>query len=139
MAVDTARELLAGLRDGSVEAVEVRRETPSPFVGSLLFDFQATYIYEWDRPKGIGRNATEAQQRLVADLVGHLRQNAALLDPRTLAEREARLQGTAPDARARTPAEFLELLRRLGDLPAGGDAVAGRYTGDAGELLRTLC
>src|SRR5205823_9440967 len=65
LAVDAARELLQGLRDGTVTAVEVRRDTPSPFVASLLFDFQATYMYEWDRPKTIGRGANEAQQRLV--------------------------------------------------------------------------
>ena len=44
------RELLAGIGRGDVRLVEVEIGAASPFAGSLLFDYIATYMYEGDAP-----------------------------------------------------------------------------------------
>jgi len=97
-------------------AFAVRRDRrPSPFSGSLVFDFTGKYLYEEDRPVGRpGRGAGIGED--VRRLLGRRVRSAAVFDPGAIRTMEERLQGLAPYHRARDGAELVELLRRIGDL-----------------------
>ena len=89
------RELLAGIGRGDVRLVEVESARPSPFAGSLLFDYIATYMYEGDTPLAERRaQALMLDRALLAELLtaGDLRE---LLDADAISEVESELQRRA--------------------------------------------
>ncbi len=61
------QELLRGIATREVSLVEVQTSSASPFAGSLLFDYVATYMYEGDTPsRGAPRGSAVARPRSVA-------------------------------------------------------------------------
>lgn len=108
------REFLQAVEAGEAQFVLRRGRRPSPFSSSLLFDFTAQYLYEWDEPKPlptgsrVDRGAVSAL--LGKDVPPHL------LDRAAIAALEERLQGRGDFERARNGTELVELLRRIGDL-----------------------
>src|SRR3954453_13428720 len=130
------RELLAGIGRGDVRLVEVESARPSPFAGSLLFDYIATYMYEGDTPLAERRaQALMLDRALLAELLtaGDLRE---LLDADAISEVESELQRRD----ALSADQLHDRLRRTGDVPAegpvaaaqlirGGGAVEGRIAG----------
>ncbi|MFQ5811402.1 MAG: hypothetical protein ACE5JM_17425, partial [Armatimonadota bacterium] len=142
--VSAAQEILGQVGSGDIEVAQCRRETPSPLASTLMFDFTAIYLYEWDEPKGVPWAAMSAAERAsVAQLTAPER-GPAQVDERALEQVTARAQGAAAGYQARTAAEFFELLRKLGDLTPleaqeriGGDAdaVLGALA-EAGQIAR---
>jgi ATP-dependent Lhr-like helicase len=108
------REFLQTVEEGEARFVLRRGRRPSPFSSSLLFDFTAQYLYEWDEPKPLptGRRVDRGavSTLLGKDVPPHLFDQAAI------AALEKRLQGRGDFERARNGTEFVELLRRIGDL-----------------------
>ncbi|HCV43750.1 MAG TPA: hypothetical protein DGH68_09730, partial [Bacteroidetes bacterium] len=45
------REIINQIENGSISIETVETEVPSPFAASMLFDFVAVYMYEWDQPR----------------------------------------------------------------------------------------
>ena len=89
-------------------------ESPSPFTTSLLFNFTATYLYEWDEPKRLPSESHVDREVVRSFLERTI--PAERFDPDAIARIEARLQSVEVETRARDGAELVELLRRLGDL-----------------------
>jgi hypothetical protein len=54
--VDGLKELLAGIRSGTVQVATRRAESPSPFASSLLFSFTAAFMYQYDEVAADGGN-----------------------------------------------------------------------------------
>ncbi len=111
--VPALRGLLERVARGEVRVVEVESQRPSPFAGSLLFDYIATYMYEGDAPAAERRaQALQLDRALLSELLsaGDLRE---LLDAGAIAEVESELRG---GARRRTADDDHDRLRRLGDL-----------------------
>lgn len=50
--LDALQEFLPALRQGKISVHRCRRQTPSPFAHSHLFNFAGIYLYEDDTPKG---------------------------------------------------------------------------------------
>jgi ATP-dependent Lhr-like helicase len=114
--VPALREILEGVESGRIAVRPVETHAPSPFASGLLFDFIATFMYEWDQPKAERRShALTMNRELLQELLDEesLRH---LLDPRALEEVEGRLQRTAPGYQARSLEEVADLLLGLGDL-----------------------
>jgi ATP-dependent Lhr-like helicase len=114
------RELLAGIGRGDVRLVEVESARPSPFAGSLLFDYIATYMYEGDTPLAERRaQALMLDRALLAELLtaGDLRE---LLDADAISEVESELQRRD----ALSADQLHDRLRRTGDVPAEGPVAA---------------
>ncbi len=132
--VSAAQGIIEQVRSGDVEIVTCRRQTPSPLASTLMFDFTAIYLYEWDEPKGIqwsgGPPSLTADHRPLTTAV------PGGIDERSLDEITTRLQGLGAGYRARTAPEFFELLRKLGDLTTA-EATA-RIEGDAAAVLDAL-
>ncbi len=114
--LDELREILRQVQSGEMEVSVVERLAPSPLASTMLFDFQMVYQYQWDQPKGAGkRRSALTERRLVDELVdGKL---GRALDERAISDLDDLLQGVGERYRARTAAEFYELVRRLGDVP----------------------
>ncbi|NQV06499.1 DEAD/DEAH box helicase, partial [bacterium] len=131
-------EVLSEIRSRRVRPVIVDIPGPSPFASSLMFDFVASFMYDYDAPPAERRAmALSIDQALLRDLLGEpeLRD---LLDAEVVAAVEAELQRLAPDRRATSADGVADLLRDLG--PLSTDAVVMRYGGDtdAGEALSDL-
>ncbi len=110
------QELLTEIRDGKVEVVKRRLETPSPFAAGLLFAFTAANMYQYDGTQGEPDRSAPLDRSLLDQLVSPQTQ-AHLLDPRAVHQVERRLRGLGQPPRTAT--ETAEWLRRLGDLAAG--------------------
>ncbi len=109
-------ELLRDLRSRKVRLVTVDTAHASPFAQSLLFDWVATYMYEYDAPLAERRAAALALDRdLLRELLGadELRE---LIDADVLADLELELQRVVDGRRARDADELHDLLRDLGPL-----------------------
>ncbi len=125
------KEILSQMRAGAIKVTVRDGTTPSPFSSSLLFDFTAKYIYEWDRPKP-GANPQLAHELLESLLQPH----NPLFATEAIVELEDRLQGKAKGYRARTEVELAELLRRMGDLTEA--ELVQRVVGNLSDFLDRL-
>jgi ATP-dependent Lhr-like helicase len=147
--IETVRECLNDILDvraftdavsritsGEVGIAAVRTEVPSPFTASLLFDFMAVYMYEWDQPKADTLSRfVPLNRELLAEVVD-LESIGSMIRPEAVAVVEGQLQHTEPGYRARSPEELMELLVRLGDLT--DDELRERCEGDSDVMVRTL-
>ncbi|MCE5323635.1 DEAD/DEAH box helicase [bacterium] len=116
LGMDELREILSQVQSGEIEVNTVERQIPSPFVSSMLLNFQMIYQYEWDQPKGAHRRRHAPVERaLIDELVdGRLGRD---LNEKALTDLDNMLQGIGERYRARTAEELYELVRRLGDIP----------------------
>jgi len=117
--VDGLRAWLGNLAQGEVEVAVQRGTSPSPFATGLLWEFQATYLYQWDEPKPGPVPIGLAEEDLA---VLARRDLAHAIDPETVAQVEGDLRGIGQGRWARTGAELLALLKRVGDV--GEDELA---------------
>ncbi len=109
-------EVLTAIREGRIQVVASERLTPSPVAMSLLYEFEAVFMYEWDAPKAERQLRTLSLNRaLLEDLLKDVAL-ADLLKPEAVAQVEGHLQRTAPGRRARSPEELLVVFWELGDL-----------------------
>jgi ATP-dependent Lhr-like helicase len=130
------REVLGGVRAGSIRVEEVETASASPFARSLVFAYVAAYIYEQDAPLAERKaQALTLDRNLLAELLGQveLRQ---LIDPGVLSTLEAELQHLDPSHHADNPDALHDLLRRLGDLTEA--ELAARSRGDPSPWLAAL-
>lgn len=110
------RELLRGIATRDVALVEVETQSASPFAGSLLFDYVATYMYEGDTPSAERRAAALSLDReLLRELLGQ-EELRELIDPATLAQLEDDLQHRSERTRATSADALCDVLRAVGDL-----------------------
>jgi ATP-dependent Lhr-like helicase len=110
------QELLRGLSTREVSLVEVETQSASPFAGSLLFDYVATYMYEGDTPSAERRAAALSLDRdLLRELLGQ-EELRELIDPQALARIEDDLQHRSQRMQATSKDGLCDVLRRLGDL-----------------------
>ena len=110
------QDLLGRIATRSISLLEVETATASPFAGSLLFDYVATYMYEGDTPTAERRAAALSLDRdLLRELLGQdeLRD---LIDPAALSQVEDDLQRRSPRTQATGADELCEVLRAVGDL-----------------------
>jgi ATP-dependent Lhr-like helicase len=110
------RELLRGIATREVALVEVETQSASPFAGSLLFDYVATYMYEGDTPSAERRAAALSLDReLLRELLGQ-EEMRELIDPAALAQLEDDLQRRSERMRATSADGLCDVLRAVGDL-----------------------
>jgi ATP-dependent Lhr-like helicase len=110
------RELLRGLSTRELSLVEVETQSASPFAGSLLFDYVATYMYEGDTPSAERRAAALSLDReLLRELLGQ-EELRELIDAGALARIEDDLQHRSERTRATDGDALGDVLRMLGDL-----------------------
>ncbi|MCK4590503.1 MAG: hypothetical protein KAT86_02015 [Candidatus Latescibacteria bacterium] len=133
--IEGLKELLGCIETGEVKIAVREGPRPSPFTSSLLFDFTATYLYEWDEPKAGARIAPAVDQELLKELL-QPEAVAGLLDDDAVKQMESRLQGKREGYKARTDTELVELLRRIGDLTR--EEIEERLVGDTSETLSRL-
>jgi len=109
-------ELLSSIRSRNISVTEVATERPSPFASSLLFDFIATYMYEYDSPIAERRaTALTLDRDLLQELLGEP-ELRSLLDADSIARVELELQRLTRERQARNADGLHDLLRHLGPL-----------------------
>ncbi len=110
------QELLRGLETREVSLVEVETQHASPFAGSLLFDYVATYMYEGDTPSAERRAAALSLDRdLLRELLGQ-EELRELIDPAALEQIEEDLQHRSQRTQATSRDALGDVLRAVGDL-----------------------
>ena len=134
------REVLAEIDRRTIRVTEVDLTGPSPFATSLMFDFIASYMYEYDAPLAEKRaTALTLDRELLRELLGDP-QFRDLLDADVIADVELELQRLAPERRMAGADALHDGLRQLG--PLSEAAIASRVTDEAAatqwlEELRT--
>ncbi len=132
------QELLRGLSTRELSLVEVETRSASPFAGSLLFDYVATYMYEGDTPSAERRAAALSLDReLLRELLGQ-EELRELIDPAALAQVQDDLQRRSPRTRATSADALCDVLRGVGDLSPEELAERVLEGLDAGAMLDTL-
>jgi ATP-dependent Lhr-like helicase len=96
-------EVIRGIESGALRVETVLTETPSPFASSVLFDFIAVYMYEWDQPKAAAGGDLLPVNRDVLGEIVSLDSPPPVLRPDAITQVEAQFQHTAPGSRARSP------------------------------------
>jgi ATP-dependent Lhr-like helicase len=115
-------EVLAAIERRTTRVVDVQVDSPSPFATSLMFDFVASFMYEYDAPVAERRAAALTLDRsLLAELLGEP-EFRDLLDTDVIASVEADLQHLSDDRKVRTVDGLHDLLRTVGPLTATGVA-----------------
>ncbi len=110
------RGVLADIEKRTIHVSEVDLSGPSPFATSLMFDFIASYMYEYDAPLAEKRAAAlTLDRRLLRELLGDP-QFRDLLDPDVIAAVELELQHLAEDRKLGGADAINDALRRLGPL-----------------------
>jgi ATP-dependent Lhr-like helicase len=130
------REVIGRIASGAMRVKTVQTEIPSPFAASLLFDFIAVYMYEWDQPRADRLSQYLAINRELLAEVVDLESVSSLIRPEAIQTVERRLQHMEETRRARTPEELMELLIRIGDLSA--DEILHRCAGDGQAMVDVL-
>lgn len=133
---DQFKALLRNIELGVVQTTTVHTEVPSPFAASLLLDFIAVYMYEWDQPKADTLSTYLSINREILSEVIDLDSAAAMIRPDAIQKVEQQLQHTAEGFQARSPEELLEILIRVGDLSE--EEILERITGHNRGLLEEL-
>jgi ATP-dependent Lhr-like helicase len=130
------KEIVSQMEDGSIRIEMVETEVPSPFAASLLFDFVAVYMYEWDQLRENRQSQYLSINRELLSEVVDTESIASLLRPEAIETIERQLQRRADGYKARSPEELLEILLRIGDLT---DAeITERCIGDGALLIAEL-
>jgi len=110
------RSVLTDIERRTTHVSEVDLTGPSPFATSLMFDFIASYMYEYDAPLAEKRAAAlTLDRRLLQELLGDP-QFRDLLDPDVIAAVELEIQHLAEDRRINGADTLNDALRRLGPL-----------------------
>ncbi|NUN68509.1 MAG: DEAD/DEAH box helicase [Bacteroidetes bacterium] len=109
-------EVIGRITAGEITVHTVYHETPSPFASTVLFDFAAVYMYEWDDPKQTAQQQFASLNRELISEVVDLGAVRTVVRADAVRSVESQLQFTAPTRRARTAGELLEIFLRLGEL-----------------------
>ncbi len=118
------RGLLADIDRRVIRVSEVELNGPSPFATSLMFDFIASFMYEYDAPLAEKRaTALTLDRGLLRELLGDP-QFRDLLDPDVIAAVELELQRLAPERHIAGADALHDGLRQLG--PLSRDAISAR-------------
>ncbi len=111
--------LLTDIGARRTRVVDVDTAGPSPFASSLMFDFIASFMYEYDAPVAERRaTALTLDRSLLAELLGEP-EFRDLLDAEVVDAVEADLQHLSDDRRIRSLDHLHDLLRDLGPLTTG--------------------
>lgn len=114
--VPALTDVLVDIRKRTTRVVDVDTFGPSPFATSLMFDFIASFMYEYDAPVAERRAAALTLDRsLLAELLGEP-EFRDLLDGEVIDAVEADLQRRSDDRRVRSLDGVHDLLRDLGPL-----------------------
>jgi ATP-dependent Lhr-like helicase len=134
--IDAFAEILTDINARKIRVRDVETDGPSPFASSLMFDFVASYMYEYDAPLAERRAAALTLDRnLLSELMGEpeLRQ---LLDADSVNEVELSLQWLTESRSARSSEGVRDMLLDLGPLTT--DEVSARSEVDAPTVLAEL-
>lgn len=136
--VPALAEVLTDVSKRTVRVVEVDVDKPSPFARSLMFDFIASFMYEYDAPVAERRAAALALDRdLLADLLGEP-EFRDLLNADVIASVEADLQYLSDERQIRSRDAVHDLLRDVGPLDLAGIKARSREPALVEDWLREL-
>ncbi len=129
------KEIIAGIESETIRVHTVQNEVPSPFASTLLFDFAAVYMYQWDDPK---QNAQQQfallNRELIAEVVD-LDDVKSVVRTDAVARVEEQLQFTSLTRRARSAEELMDMFLRLGELTESELAERVQQKEFIGQLL----
>ena len=136
--VTAVSEVLTDIAARRIRVTELDLAHPSPFASSLMFDFIASFMYEYDAPIAEKRAAALTLDRtLLQELLGDP-QFRDLLDPQVIADVEAELQRLSPDRHIGSADALHDALRDIGPLTRQGMAVRSGVAAPVAEWIDDL-
>jgi ATP-dependent helicase Lhr and Lhr-like helicase len=114
--IPALEQILQEVVDRTVSLSVVDVDSPSPFATSLMFDFVASFMYEYDAPLAEKQAAALTLDRsLLQELLGEP-EFRELLDAEVIADLELELQWLTPQRTVTSSDGLHDLLRDLGPL-----------------------
>ncbi len=110
------KEIITKIESEEIYIHTIQNEVPSPFASTLLFDFAAVYMYQWDDPKDSAKQQFASLNRELISKVVNIEELKTIVRTDAVVKVEEQLQFTALTRRARTPEELMEVFLRLGEL-----------------------
>ncbi|UCE07093.1 MAG: hypothetical protein JSW07_03385, partial [bacterium] len=135
LAVEELKDLLNRIETNEIKLVIRQANQPSPFTATLMLEFMAGYMYNYDEPKRTDRRADAIDKDFIQELI-HPENIGELLDKDAIKQIEMKLQCQAEGYQARTPTELVELLYQIGDLTE--EEIGLRVSGDSKLMLQSL-
>lgn len=135
LAVEELKNLLNRIETNEIKLVIRKASQPSPFAATMMLEFMAGYMYNYDEPKRTEHGADAIDKDFIRELI-HPEHVAELLDTHAINQIEQKLQGQAEGYQTRTPSELVELLYRIGDLTE--EEIGLRVIGDRKLMLKSL-
>ena len=135
LAIDELKKLLKKIESGEIQIITHHGFSPSPFSSSLLFDFMAGHMYEYDTPKPPSSNQEIVDKFALNELLKPEKFNQ-LFDESAVINFEKQQQAQKKGYQARTATELVELLHRIGDLTEA--EIETRITGNLKIFINEL-
>ena len=112
--LEALKQILTGIRDGSIRFETVETQSPSPFAQSLAFSYVSTYLYDGDVPVAERRaQALTLDRNMLRKLLGE-QSLAKILDTEVVASASDRLPRSVGELASAD--NLHDLLRRAGDI-----------------------
>jgi ATP-dependent Lhr-like helicase len=131
-------EVLRDIAGRKTRVHQVELESPSPMASSLMFDFIASFMYEYDAPIAEKRVAALTLDRsLLREILGDP-EFRELLDADVLESVELDLQRLSPERQITSRDQLHDLLRDLGPLTAREAADRNSLPGETDQWIDDL-
>lgn len=130
--------ILQEIADKTITAHTIDVDSPSPFATSLMFDFVASFMYEYDAPLAEKQAAALTLDRsLLQELLGEP-EFRELLNQGVITDLELELQWLSMQRNIASPDALHDALRDLGPLTAGEIADRASTDVDAAALIEAV-
>ena len=117
--IDAVKEVLGDIAARRTRVHQIELDSPSPMAASLMFDFIASFMYEYDAPIAEKRVAALTLDRtLLREILGDP-QFRDLLDPDVTESVERDLQRLSAERQVTSADQLHDMLRDLGPLTVG--------------------
>jgi ATP-dependent Lhr-like helicase len=113
--LESLKRVIGDIQTGKIAIQFVQTEFPSPFTGNLLYNFVASYMYDFNEVRlSQHAQALEVNRQLLHEVL-----NAgpvpAIISPELAENAENYWQYREPQRRARNAEDLLEIINALGD------------------------
>ena len=131
-------EVLRDIAGRKTRVHQIELDSPSPMASSLMFDFIASFMYEYDAPIAEKRIAALTLDRsLLREILGDP-EFRDLLDRDVIESVELDLQRLSSDRQISTPDQLHDMLRDLGPLTAAEVADRNSRSEETDEWIEAL-
>ena len=128
------KKIIKALQDGRISVHYANRSYPSPMAANIMFKFVATYLYELDKTRQPDQ-VSAISTRFLGEILDR-EEIPAIVTPPMIEQAERRWQYLAPEFKAASAEDVLDIIETLG--PIDEEQLRRRCRKDPGNWLSEL-